>query len=557
MAAPDRRFTVLLFKAVLPQREGSVPPLRPAAHIMAKTAKKPPAFRVSSSAARSTRVVPQAGTRAARSAPARKPRGLTSAAKTGPAALGSLAPAERRAIEQVLTGDSTLLHGVFRAREAELFVALAAASSRPVVATSPYTSELIDQARAQRSVDVVTLAPENGARALNELRRRLERGGPLLLVVEPGRLFDGQLTALLAKSPIGALAIGRAHAASVSAHELCPGYLYLHKIVRSLQVPLLCTATSSGEAIVADIAGAARISARRVLAAGEPLVQRSATFLRKADRLAALAAAVSRAASPAVAVTVTPQDADQLFAQLTSMGVAAFRSHTAMSEAERDQSLAAFCKGPTGAVLITQSPHESSSGLAGDTHRGVGARAPRPDIGLLVHFQAPLSVEQYFEDCAWLASGGVSQLLMDSSDAALSQTVLAQQRVKPLAVESVARVLAQGGSAAPHNPESREAPRGLQLDVLALRAGTSRRSVERVLGALRSRGLLWRDSGLITALATGEELLREAAVIASAFSSVRGRDASRIGAVLTYAERLQDLRGAGAEAALPASSAAS
>jgi len=126
-------------------------------------------------------------------------------------------------------------------------------------------------------------------------------------------------------------------------------------------------------------------------------------------------------------------------------------------------------------VLVTQSPHANASGLAGcpEASQVLKSLAPRPDLSFVLHYQAPLSPEQQFEDLAWLPAGAHSLVLADSSDAALVQALLAQQRIKPAAIEAMAQALAQ-------IPEDRPA----YADTLALRAGTSRRSAERVLGAV-------------------------------------------------------------------------
>jgi superfamily II DNA helicase RecQ len=193
--------------------------------------------------------------------------------------------------------------------------------------------------------------------------------------------------------------------------------------------------------------------------------------------------------------------------------------------------------------LITQSPHANASGLAGcpETALGLGSAPPRPDLRFVVHYQAPLSPEQQFEDLAWLPAGACSLVLADSSDAALVQALLAQQRIKPAAVEAMAQVLGQV-------PADRHA----NADTLALRAGTSRRSAERVLGAFADRNLITRDSGQISRRAEAEPLEREARLLSARFAALRAADNARAELVAEYVTSRHATTTAPNDAAAPA-----
>jgi DNA-binding MarR family transcriptional regulator len=105
----------------------------------------------------------------------------------------------------------------------------------------------------------------------------------------------------------------------------------------------------------------------------------------------------------------------------------------------------------------------------------------------------------------------------------LVQALLAQQRVKPAAIEAVAQALAQA-------PEDRP----YYSDTLALRAGTSRRSAERVVGALSERNLVVRDSGQIARRASPEVLTSEGRLLAARFATLRAADSARAEEVARY-----------------------
>jgi DNA-binding MarR family transcriptional regulator len=137
-------------------------------------------------------------------------------------------------------------------------------------------------------------------------------------------------------------------------------------------------------------------------------------------------------------------------------------------------------------------------------------------------------------------------VLADSSDAALVQALLAQQRIKPAAIEAVAQALAQA-----------PADRPAYADTLALRAGTSRRSAERVLSALADRNLITRDNGQIARRATPEMLTSEARLLSARFSALRAADAARAEAVARYVTSRHESRRADTAAAATALAARS
>jgi hypothetical protein len=196
-----------------------------------------------------------------------------------------------------------------------------------------------------------------------------------------------------------------------------------------------------------------------------------------------------------------------------------------MAAAERSAALAQFAEPNQRLVLVTQSPHANPSGLAGcpEASQGLTSAPPRADLSFIVHYQAPLSPEQQFEDLAWLPAGACSLVLADSSDAALVQALLAQQRIKPAAIEAMAQALAQ-------TPTDRPA----FADSLALRAGTSRRSAERVLSAFADRNLIVRDSGQISRRASPEQLAAEGLLLSARFAALRAADAARAEGVARY-----------------------
>lgn len=430
---------------------------------------------------------------------------------------------EQRALRFALGGKATLLSGAPRSRDAAFFAAAASVCRAPVVVASPLAHELFAQVAASRSVDVIAFGGfAEGNVAAN--KRRYLRGGPLLVVLEPAQLFDAGLRQTLLKTPPALLGIAAAHACSEHAHELCAAYLSLREALRALGATVLATCTRTTSRVVEQAAEALGASAH-IVERAEPELAREARVVRTAERKAALFSVISSHPGAGVVLTATPQEADSVYAELLARQVACVRAHHGMATEERRAALVRFREARERLVLVAQSPHASPTGLAGciEAAEALGSSPPRADLSFVVHYQAPLSLEQHFEDTSWLPVGGYSLVLADSSDAALTQALLAQQRVKPAAIEAVARTLAQSPADRPLSPET-----------VALRAGTSRRSAERVLVALADRGLIRREGAVLELRVTPEELITEARLLGARFAALRAADTSRAELVAGY-----------------------
>jgi hypothetical protein len=436
-----------------------------------------------------------------------------------------LAPAEQRAVKLALSGQPTLLASSPRARDAALFAAAASLAPHPVLVASPLAAELFEQAASIPGLDVVTLGGFASPAVVAANKKRLLRGGTLLVVIEPAQLFDVTLRQALSQSQLSLLGVAAAHACSEHAHELSPAYLSLREARGAFAAPVLASCTSTSARVVGQITEAIGAGPSSVIQADGLELRRAAQVVRASERKAALFSTILSHGAPGIVLTATSQEADSVFAELTARGVACVRAHAGMAPAERSAALSRFTDPNERLVLVTQSPHANASGLAGcpEASQVLKSLAPRPDLSFVLHYQAPLSPEQQFEDLAWLPAGAYSLVLADSSDAALVQALLAQQRIKPAAIEAMAQVLAQA-----------PADRPAYADTLALRASTSRRSAERVLGAFADRNLIVRDNGQISRRVGPEELTAEGRLLSARFAALRAADSARAELVARY-----------------------
>ena len=478
----------------------AVTPLKPAAPLKAVTAPKAPALKPI--------------------APIKLAAPLTTSAL-----LRGLRAEEQHAIKLALSGKATLLQSSPRARDAVLFAAAASLAKHPVLVAAPLAAELFAQASVLPGIEVAAFGSFVTPAVAAAGKKRLQQGGPLLVVIEPAQLFDSSLRQAFEAAPLALLGIAAAHACSEHAHELSPAYLSLREALRAFTAPVLATCTSTSHRVVEQITEAIGASAESVVQNAEQELSRAAQVVRATERKNALFAAILSYGAPGIVLTATTQEADGVYAELCARKVPCLRAHAGMAPSERADALARFTSPGERLVLVTQSPHANASGLAGcpEASQVLGSAPPRSDLAFVLHYQAPLSPEQQFEDLAWLPAGGCSLVLADSSDAALVQALLAQQRIKPAAIEAMALVLAQA-------PQDRPA----FCDTLALRAGTSRRSAERVLSAFADRSLIVKDSGQISRKVSPDQLTAEGRLLSARFATLRAADSARAETVARY-----------------------
>ncbi len=495
-------------------------------------AAKKPEPRVAKKSARAAKKPIAAAKKPASAPAAKKPAPAPVVQKLQPTLVAASSPllqtlraAEQRALREALAGKATLLESSPRARDAALFAVAAGVAKHPVLVASPLAAELFEQASRTPGLDVVAFGAFAPAGTETANKKRLLRGGSLLVVVEPARLFDATLRETLAKAPLALVGIAAAHACSEHAHELSPAYLSLREALSAFAAPVLATCTSTSARVVGQIAEAIGAGLSSVIRAEGPELYRTAQVVRASERKTALFEAVLSFGAPGIVLTATSQEADSVFAELSARNVPCVRAHAGMAPAERSAALARFAEPSERLVLVTQSPHANASGLAGcpEANQGLTSSAPRPDLSFVLHYQAPLSPEQQFEDLAWLPAGACSLVLADSSDAALVQALLAQQRIKPAAIEAMAQALVQA-----------PADRPAFAETLALRAGTSRRSAERVLSAFADRNLIARDSGQISRRVSPEQLAAEGRLLSARFAALRAADTARAEVVARY-----------------------
>jgi len=209
-----------------------------------------------------------------------------------------------------------------------------------------------------------------------------------ILLISPERLANDRFqTEVLARiAPrIGLLVIDEAHCISDWGHDFRPHYRLLERIVRGLpaNLPLLATTATANDRVMADLQEVLGpgLSVSRGDLNRPSLSLQTIRLPRQSERLAWLAANVPALPGNGIIYTLTVRDAMQVAEWLRSKGltVEAYTGETGERRVELENALL----------------ENRVKALVATTALGMGF--DKPDLGFVIHYQAPGSVVAYYQ----------------------------------------------------------------------------------------------------------------------------------------------------------------
>jgi ATP-dependent DNA helicase RecQ len=283
-------------------------------------------------------------------------------------------------------------------KSAVYFVATALlreAGAGPTLIVSPLLALMRNQIDAARKLGLRAHTINSTNRdAWTEVAGLLADDAVDLLLISPERLnnpqFREEMLPVFAER-IGLLVVDEAHCISDWGHDFRPDYRRIGDMLERLPdgVGVLCTTATANDRVVADVSE--QLSGGRE--AGELRTYRGAlgrSSLRfevvdlpsQADRLAWLAQRLPELPGSGIVYTLTKRDADLVATWLTGQGIAA-EAYSGEIDTERRVDVEdRLLRNELKAVVAT-----SALGMGYD----------KPDLGFVVHYQAPGSVISYYQ----------------------------------------------------------------------------------------------------------------------------------------------------------------
>ncbi len=267
----------------------------------------------------------------------------------------------------------------------------------PTLIISPLLSLMRNQiAAAQRLGLRAHTVNSTNREDWDRIAAELVAGSIDLLLISPERLNNPRFrTEMLPQcaASVGLLVIDEAHCISDWGHDFRPDYRRVRDMLALLpaRVAVLATTATANDRVVADVTEQLAVQDATPLRTYRgPLARTSlrlevVTLPRPAQRLAWLAENLGREGSisgSGIVYTLTKRDADQVAAFLRAQGISALAYSGDQATAERVSAEDRLLANDVRAIVAT-----SALGMGYD----------KPDLGFVVHYQAPGSVVAYYQ----------------------------------------------------------------------------------------------------------------------------------------------------------------
>jgi ATP-dependent DNA helicase RecQ len=229
--------------------------------------------------------------------------------------------------------------------------------------------------------------------AWSEVQDLLERDAVDLLLISPERLNNPQFRASmlpLFAERVGLLVIDEAHCISDWGHDFRPDYRRIQEMLERLPagVAVLCTTATANDRVVADVAEQLKLGHAGALRTYRGPLGRESLRLEvvelpaPADRLAWLATHLPTLPGSGIVYTLTKRDAEMVSEFLNGHGVPAEAYSGEVDTETRVAVEERLLRNDLKCVVAT-----SALGMGYD----------KPDLGFVVHYQAPGSVISYYQ----------------------------------------------------------------------------------------------------------------------------------------------------------------
>ena len=266
----------------------------------------------------------------------------------------------------------------------------------PTLIVSPLLALMRNQIQAARRLGIRAETINSTNRDdWPSLQQDVRAGKVDALLISPERLANDEFVAdvlMPISDGIGLLVVDEAHCISDWGHDFRPDYRRLANVIRHMpeNVPILGTTATANNRVIADVqAQLGNVGVQRGVLMRESLALQNLVLPSQSARLAWLAEHVGALPGTGIIYTLTRRDADQVAGWLQARGISASLYYSdARSEGFKDSD--SYRRHVEEQLLGNE-----IKALVATSALGMGY--DKPDLGFVIHYQAPGSIVAYYQ----------------------------------------------------------------------------------------------------------------------------------------------------------------
>ena len=261
---------------------------------------------------------------------------------------------------------------------------------------SPLLALMRNQVEAARRMDIHAISIDSTNRSeWPELQRAVLSDEADVLLISPERLANEAFVdevLLPVSERIGLLVVDEVHCISDWGHDFRPDYRRLGSVLRRMpaNVPIVGTTATANDRVIDDATRQlGEVSVQRGPLMRESLHLQTVRLATQAERLAWLAEHIDELPGTGIIYTLTQRDAEQVSVWLNEQGVLVRPYHSDVVHESHEDSNAYRRR------LELALDRNEVKALVATTALGMGY--DKPDLGFVVHYQAPGSIIAYYQ----------------------------------------------------------------------------------------------------------------------------------------------------------------
>ena len=340
-------------------------------------------------------------------------------------------PNQWEVIQEILSGNHTIALMPTGGGKSLCFQIPALMLQGLCVVISPLLALMEDQVNQlnKRGVKAMFIPSGTPKKELERLLDNAHYGGYSFLYLSPERLQDHWIQSRLSHMPIVLYAIDEAHCIAQWGHDFRPAYLACSTVHQIKQAPIIALTATATPEVVEEIRTQLNIPGAVVHKTTFARTNIEYQIVKTQDKWYRLKQVLSDQPKSVIIYTNSKDLTERLADELQKNGYSADFFHGGLSGEQKSLKLNAWLVDQTQIMVAT-------------TAFGMGI--DKADVGLVIHYQLPENLEQYYQETGRAGrDGGKSKALMlyDDQDLGKARDQLAAKKVDRTFIKEVYRHL--------------------------------------------------------------------------------------------------------------------